>query len=158
MDTPLSAHQLNLLNTAAEATTVGIDQPASSAKTVNSLVKRGYLASLAREGLGPLLTITAAGRAVLDPPSEPMAPTLAAPELAPPAVSKSPSGKIGMLIALLSQPSGADVTTLMAATGWQAHSVRGAISGAVKKRLGLAVVSEKTDAGRIYRIAEQATQ
>ena len=44
----------------------------------------------------------------------------------------------------------------MAATGWQAHSVRGAISGSIKKALGLEVLSEKTDAGRVYRIVAEA--
>ena len=41
----------------------------------------------------------------------------------------------------------------MEATGWQAHSVRGAISGAIKKKLGLNVMSEKTGTVRLYRIA-----
>ncbi len=42
------------------------------------------------------------------------------------------------------------------AKAWQAHSVRGAISGALKKKLGLAVSSEKSDGrGRVYRIAER---
>ena len=46
---------------------------------------------------------------------------------------------------------------MMAATGWQAHSVRGAISGAIKKKLGLDVRSEKTEGGRVYRIAAEVT-
>ena len=42
---------------------------------------------------------------------------------------------------------------MMAATGWQAHSVRGALSGAIKKNLGVAVVSDQGREGvRIYRI------
>ena len=41
----------------------------------------------------------------------------------------------------------------MAATGWQRHTVRGTIAGALKKKLGLAILSEKTAAGRTYRIA-----
>jgi hypothetical protein len=46
---------------------------------------------------------------------------------------------------------------MQSATGWQAHSVRGAISGALKKKLGLEVTSEKIDGrGRVYRIAEAA--
>jgi hypothetical protein len=45
---------------------------------------------------------------------------------------------------------------MMAATGWQAHSVRGAISGSIKKALGLAVVSEKIDGARTYRIEAEA--
>ena len=41
-------------------------------------------------------------------------------------------------------------------TGWQAHSVRGALSGALKKKLGLIIISAKTEAGRVYRIADEA--
>ncbi len=54
---------------------------------------------------------------------------------------------------MLSQPKGATIADLVAATGWQTHSVRGAISGALKKKLGLAVTSERVeDRGRVYRI------
>jgi len=42
---------------------------------------------------------------------------------------------------------------LMKVTGWQAHSVRGAIAGTIKKKLQLIVISEKSGAVRIYRIA-----
>jgi hypothetical protein len=43
---------------------------------------------------------------------------------------------------------------IIAATGWQAHSVRGAMSGALGKKLGLVLVSARDDArGRVYRIA-----
>ncbi len=62
-----------------------------------------------------------------------------------------PKGKLGALIALLRRPEGASLADLQAATGWQAHSVRGAIAGAIKKGQGIEVVSEKTEAGRIYR-------
>jgi len=47
------------------------------------------------------------------------------------------------LIALLETPTGVSLDEITAATGWQAHTVCGAISGALKKKLGLAVVSEK---------------
>ncbi|MCK4862614.1 MAG: DUF3489 domain-containing protein [Rhodobacteraceae bacterium] len=57
------------------------------------------------------------------------------------------------LIALLEAPTGASLDEIVAATGWQAHTVRGAISGTLKKKLGLAVISEKIEGrGRIYRI------
>ena len=65
-------------------------------------------------------------------------------------------GKIAILVDLLRNPDGATIGAMMAATGWQAHSVRGAISGSIKKALGLEVLSEKTDAGRVYRIAAEA--
>jgi hypothetical protein len=55
---------------------------------------------------------------------------------------------------LLNRPEGATVEELQAATGWQQHSVRGFLAGAVKKKLGLTLLSEKPDAGpRRYRIA-----
>jgi hypothetical protein len=55
---------------------------------------------------------------------------------------------------LLSRQEGATVEELQAATGWQQHSVRGFLAGAVKKKLGLTLLSEKLDAGpRHYRIA-----
>ncbi len=70
----------------------------------------------------------------------------------PPAVR--PGTKQALLIDLLKRKKGATIDEAVAATGWQAHSVRGAISGALKKKLGLAVTSEKVgDRGRVYRIA-----
>jgi hypothetical protein len=72
-------------------------------------------------------------------------------------LAASPRGKLGALILLLRRPEGAQIAELMTATGWQAHSVRGAISGALKKKLGLTVVSEKTEGGRIYRIAAKVS-
>ncbi len=57
-----------------------------------------------------------------------------------------------MLVALLQRPEGASVGEMMAATGWQAHSVRGAMSGALKKGLGLTIESAPNEAGRVYRI------
>jgi len=69
-----------------------------------------------------------------------------------PATSRSPS-KQATIIDLLQRTDGATIDELTAATGWQAHSVRGAISGALKKKLGLAVSSQNVDGrGRVYRI------
>lgn len=62
--------------------------------------------------------------------------------------------KIDILVDLLSRQEGADLAALIAATGWQAHSVRGAMSGTLKTRRGLAITSEKTTHGRIYRIVQ----
>ncbi len=60
--------------------------------------------------------------------------------------------KSDTVIALLTRPGGATIDAMMAATGWQAHSVRGFLAGTVKKKLGKPVSSEKTDAGRVYRV------
>jgi hypothetical protein len=58
------------------------------------------------------------------------------------------------VIAMLRRPRGASLDEIVKATGWQRHTVRGAISGAIKKKLGRKVLSEKCDDGaRAYRIA-----
>ena len=62
--------------------------------------------------------------------------------------------KLALMIEMLRRSEGATVDQIMDATGWQRHSVRGAIAGALKKKLGLAVTSEKVeDRGRVYRVA-----
>ena len=62
--------------------------------------------------------------------------------------------KQAILIEMLRRPKGATIEQMTAKTGWQAHSVRGAISGALKKKLGLSVTSERVgDRSRVYRIA-----
>jgi hypothetical protein len=57
------------------------------------------------------------------------------------------------VLGLLSRPSGATVASIMQCTGWQPHSVRGFLAGVVRKKLGLKLLSEKTDGPRVYRIA-----
>jgi hypothetical protein len=53
----------------------------------------------------------------------------------------------------LKRPNGATLKELMKATGWQPHSVRGFISGAVGKKMGLTVTSAKTEDGeRSYSV------
>ena len=62
--------------------------------------------------------------------------------------------KQAMLIEMLEASDGATVAEIVEATGWQPHTVRGTISGTLKKKLGLNVLSEKVDRrGRAYRIA-----
>ena len=69
------------------------------------------------------------------------------------------------MIEMLKRPEGATIAQICEATGWQAHTVRGTFAGALKKKLGLTIVSEKIEgpagtpgAGqRLYRIAEEAT-
>jgi hypothetical protein len=74
-----------------------------------------------------------------------------------PPIDVRPDTKQARIVTLLRQPDGADIAQMMKATDWQAHSVRGFISGALKKKLGLGIVSEKSeDRGRIYRIVDHA--
>jgi len=58
--------------------------------------------------------------------------------------------RLDQLEQLLVRESGASIAEMVEATGWQQHSVRGALAGALKKR-GLAIASEKTDGIRRYR-------
>ena len=62
--------------------------------------------------------------------------------------------KVATVIALLEGPSGASLKAIMGATGWQAHSVRGFISGQLGKRLGLRVKSFERDGERVYAIRQ----
>ena len=67
---------------------------------------------------------------------------------------KVPS-KLDQVEALLLAPAGASIAELMAATGWQQHSVRGAMAGALKKR-GLTISSDKSDGTRRYSAIKSA--
>ena len=65
------------------------------------------------------------------------------------------STKHGRIIAMLRTPAGATLASLMRATGWQQHSVRGFLAGVVRKKLCLNLVSEISDKGRVYRIKDR---
>lgn len=59
-----------------------------------------------------------------------------------------------VVIAMLRAEGGATIDEIMAATGWLSHTARGFMSGALKKKLGLSITSEKVDGrGRRYHIA-----
>lgn len=61
--------------------------------------------------------------------------------------------KLAALVIVLRRPQGATSLQLMLATGWQPHTVRGAISGMLRKKLGLNVVLAQNESGeRVYRV------
>src|ERR1017187_1265490 len=60
--------------------------------------------------------------------------------------------KHARIIAMLRAPAGTTIAALMTATEWQQHSVRGFLAGIVRKKLGLNLISEQTDKGRVYRM------
>ena len=65
--------------------------------------------------------------------------------------------KQASVIAMLRAPAGATIAAMAGATGWQPHSVRGFLAGVVRKKLGLNLISEAGDAGRVYRIKNDGT-
>ena len=80
----------------------------------------------------------------------------------PPSVGRgaSPSGarssKQAAVLAMLRQKGGTTIAAIMKATGWQQHSVRGFLTGAVRKRLKLNLASDKVAGERRYRIGKSA--
>lgn len=70
-----------------------------------------------------------------------------------PQPTTAPKTKLGRLESLLRRPEGATIDQIAKILNWQQHSVRGAISGSLKKKQGLIVVGEKAaDGERVYRI------
>ena len=62
------------------------------------------------------------------------------------------ASKQAKLIKLLERPGGASIDEMTKATGWQRHSIRGMMSGVLKKRLGLSIASEKKSAGEFIEL------
>lgn len=178
----LTDKQLVVLNAAAHDSGRALPLPASlklakgpAGSLLAGLVKRGLLAACPatkddevwREDGDERLTlvISESGLAALgitDDPSEAASadnrksPVQADSKVfdAPAAAGPRPGSKLEAVVNLLRRPEGATVDDIMAATNWQAHSVRGAISGSVKRKLGLQVTSEIEEGrGRVYRIA-----
>ena len=156
----------------------------AAAKVVGAMLAKGFLqevdADLRKgelvwretgDGHGVTLVATDAGLAAVgietedanpapagatDAPIEEPAPdTPTKPEAAPKARTPREGTKQATLIAMLRAPGGATLDEIVAATGWLSHTARGAMSGALKKKLGLTITSEKVDGrGRVYAIRD----
>lgn len=152
----------------------------AAAKVVSAMIAKGLLQEvdadlrkgepLLREtgdGHGVTLIATDAGLAAIgietegantapagatNAPTEEHAPdTATKPEATPKARTPREGTKQAALIAMLCAPEGATIEEITSATGWQSHTVRGAIAGSLKKKLGLEVISEKVEGrGRVY--------
>ena len=68
-----------------------------------------------------------------------------------------PDTKPAKVVAALQNPDGAKIFQLMCCTGWRAHTIRGALSGMVRNRLGLNVVSSKVAGGKLVLRAAPPT-
>lgn len=74
--------------------------------------------------------------------------------LDPVKVRSRENSKQAQVITMLKRPEGTTIVQICEATGWQAHTVRGTFAGALKKKLGLTIESDKVQGGeRVYRIA-----
>ena len=62
--------------------------------------------------------------------------------------------KHAQVLAMLQDRAGTTIAAIMAATSWQQHSVRGFLAGIVRKKLGLNLISEPGESGRVYRIID----
>ena len=62
--------------------------------------------------------------------------------------------KNAQIVAMLQDRAGTTIAAIMAATGWQQHSVRGFLAGVVRKKLGLNLASESGEGDRVYRIID----
>ena len=154
----LSPAQSLLLRTAARRADRRVLPPDSlrggaRAKVLTSLLQRGWI-DPADSGH----VLTDAGYAAIGQlrpvPLDDVQPvdTIGDPQLLE-GITVRPGTKLAALVVALRRPEGATALQLMLATGWQPHSVRGAISGMLRKKLGLNVVLAHNDTGeRVYRV------
>ena len=164
--TKLSDTQALILSAAAQRPErIALPLPESlrggaAAKVVGAMLAKGLLEEVdadmhkndpvwreTGDGHGVMLIATDAGLAAIG----------IEPEQAPTEAPKAPTLRAGTkqatLIAMLRTPEGATLEEIVAATGWQSHTVRGAMSGALKKKLGLEVTSQKIEnRGRVYKL------
>ena len=97
------------------------------------------------------------GGAAPRPPATAKRPSSTPKKATPPARKRAAShNKTERVIALLERPEGATLKAIMRATGWQTHSVRGFISGQLKKKMGLKVRSLKREGERVYSIKRRS--
>jgi hypothetical protein len=112
-------------------------------------------AGLAAIGVEPESGDSAPTGADETPSAEPTQDAPAEADPAPKARTPRKGTKQAKLIEMLRAEGGATIDEIVAALDWQAHTARGAMSGALKKKLGLTITSEKIEGrGRAYRITD----
>ena len=112
----------------------------AKAKAIESLVSHGLISQKKRETV-----VTKAGYEALG---------LRPPIVEPRVIRTRETSKQATVINMLKRVEGATIDQICDATGWQPHTVRGAMAGALKKKLGLDIQSRKESGGeRIYRIS-----
>jgi hypothetical protein len=138
-------------------------------KVVNALIQKGLLKEVkanrklgdpvwreSDEGHGLTLIISDAGFTAIGIQVEPQKTKTQKPTPKPvPTERKMREGtKQAVVIEMLRRPEGATIAEIVEATSWASHTTRGFLAGAIKKKLGLNIESEKEESrGRVYRIA-----
>ena len=160
MDTllKLSPAQSLLLRNAARRADGGVIPPdtlrgGARAKVLTALLQRGWI-----EPAGDGHVLTDAGYAAIGhqrtaPPDDVHSVDTIDDLQLLEGIPVRPGTKLAAMVVALRRPQGATNLQLMLATGWQPHTVRGAISGMLRKKLGLNVVLAHNDSGeRVYRV------
>jgi uncharacterized membrane protein YebE (DUF533 family) len=163
MTTELSKTQIEVLKSGAAHDAGHITLASKLRGGARQKVVAGLVgAKLAAYKAGTLV-ITAAGLAAIGAPERPAASKRAATKASKkaqpvdndkPAKAPRANTKQARLIEMLKRPDGVTIDEVVKALDWQAHTVRGAISGALKKKLGLTIESEKEGDRRVYRIVD----
>lgn len=169
--TKLSDTQTIILSGAAQTEShIALPLPDSlrggaAAKVVGAMIAKGYLEEVdadirkgepiwreTGDGHGVTLVATDAGLAAIGIEAED-ANTAPTADQAPKAHTPRVATKQATLIAMLRAPDGATIEEIGATLQWAPHTIRGAMSGALKKKLGLEITSEKVEGrGRVYRV------
>ena len=117
----------------------------------NTAKRRASKAPASERGAHRKASAASASRRKVDQPKASSAPYAPAPVSGP---QKLPT-KLAILLELLRRPGGATLAEMTRATGWQVHSVRGAMAGALKRR-GIGIDSTKADGVRRYSASADA--
>ncbi|MFN4140266.1 DUF3489 domain-containing protein [Aestuariivirga sp.] len=136
-------------------------------KVVNAMVDKGLLREVkanrklgdpvwreSDEGQGLSLLITEAGLTAIGIEAEPLKSKARKSDLKPATAERNirEGTKQALVIGMLRRPEGATIAEIAEATAWASHSIRGFFAGALKKKLGLAIDSEKDETrGRVYK-------
>lgn len=172
--TTLTDTQTTILSMAAQrADSIALPLPASlrggaASKVVSTMLAKGLLDEVdadmrkgepvwrsTGDGHGTTLVATGAGLAAIGIESEDTTPKTEDAPTPRPQRAQRAGTKQAALIAMLRTPEGATLQQIVEATGWQPHTARGALAGALKKRLGLTILSQvEQGRGRVYRIPD----
>ncbi|MTI13016.1 DUF3489 domain-containing protein [Sansalvadorimonas verongulae] len=121
---------------------------AAAKKVIDCLLNKKLIKPINRSGKWYDYALTPAGRQAIGV-EQSYAPT----EPVKPKSKTRPGSKLDQVIKLLTRKEGATIAQMMDQTGWQQHTVRGTLAGALKKRLGLTIESDKQEGqDRVYRI------